>query len=178
MVFKGDFVHHGDHRVCPKARPCVGVRTTNGNEPTCTWRVRRIIRLVHQGHLSPTGTETAVFQRDDISSGVFESPGAQPDRHVPAGAVSPADHRRRNLRFPGPVGTGEVTAARTEESGLRRLHGLAGPQRAEDGAEGGAGRWADRSGGSRRRHRGERGAHHERSGGRFRSAVMALYVGL
>ena len=177
MVFKGDFVHHGDHRVCPKARPCVGVRTTNGNEPTCTWRVRRIIRLVHQGHLSPTGTETAVFQRDDISSGVFESPGAQPDRHVPAGAVSPADHRGRNLRFSGPVGTGEVTAARTEESGLRRLHGLAGPQRAEDGAEGGAGRRADRSGGSRRRHRGERGAHHERSGGRFRSAVMALYVG-
>ena len=56
MMASGDFVRHGDHLVCPKARLCVGVRTTNGDEPTCTWRVRRIIRFVHQGHLSPTGT--------------------------------------------------------------------------------------------------------------------------
>ena len=72
---------------------------------------------------------------------------------------------------------GEVPIAWTMEGGLRELHGGAGPQRVEDGAETGARRRATWSGGTRRRHGRERMARRSRCGGRFRRAVVVLCRG-
>ncbi len=45
MVSSGDFTYHADHLICPQGKTLRGVRTTNGNGPTSTWRVRMIVRL-------------------------------------------------------------------------------------------------------------------------------------
>ena len=72
---------------------------------------------------------------------------------------------------------GEAPIAWTMEGGLRGLHGGAGPQRVEDGAETGAGYRVTWSGGTRRRHGRERMARRRRCGGRFRRAVWVLCLG-
>ena len=162
--------HHGECDIDPKARSCAGVHTTNGNGPTCTWRARRIARLVPSrkpasGNLPPAWSEAPFLQCHHISLGLFKSPGAQPEHPVPTGAISAADHRRRNLRFPGSVGMGQIPPAGAVEDGLRGLHGGAGPQRAEDGTEIGARCWAARSSGARGRHCCEHRARRGRCGG-------------
>ena len=94
-------------------------------------------RHSHCGQLQPHLAQTleqnqSVYLRHiDIS----ESQRKKPDCCVPAGTSPASDQRGRNLRFPGSSGIGQVPVAGTVEGGLRGIHGGAGPEHPQDGAQ-------------------------------------------
>ena len=113
--FQAGNQHGGQRRVCPSWRqpnlptrqdpaPAYVPQTSTGI-PVCG-APEGLPSLSHQGNLPASWSKAAFLQCDDISLGLFQGPGAEPDRCIPTGTVSTADHRGRNLSFPGPVGMG------------------------------------------------------------------------
>ena len=180
MVASGDFVYHGDHLICPqdktlrrgayhkrqrsyqyvaRQKDCQACPIKNTCLPPGQNRRFFAVTLYHPEYSrARERNRTAAYRRErrrrqTIVEGTFAS-------------LDRLGWARLRLR-----GLWKV------EGGLRGVHGRAGPQRAEDGAEIGAPCRATRSGGARRRDFRYPRACRRRCGGQFRHAVMVLCLG-
>ena len=78
MVSTGEFVHHGDHMVCPKGKILrVGAVSTSGAAPAAMRRVTKTVRPARQENPPSTKAETSVSHPDDVLSRVYESQGTK-----------------------------------------------------------------------------------------------------
>ncbi len=136
VVGPGGFVYHGDWLVCPQGKE-LHRRGFNQKEQRYMYTARRedwqacpikddclpprqkrrYVSLTRYYPMTPLAREKEPNQR--VSPRTGQTP----------------DHRGRDLRFPGPSGMVQDTAAGAVESQLRRVHGVLRPQRTQDGAQ-------------------------------------------